>query len=475
VSTFLRVSEVGLSIAIPPGQPAAKALSQPIPSGDTIQFVGLLFAEGVGGVPAFELEDGPSVRLTCRSEQAVPPSTALSLLENSGREIDQEGRSLRANQHVPVMQVSLSHAGRVDGAEELFEPTEEIRGNLPAPESREIPSLHEGDGKGVSINLAGEAGDPRNTLQEAVGPAFSSNQCASKSLPYPKRARAVVLDHQADAVRLPQQDVRLALISSAPKPERRPGAEGVAAGRRHRQWPLYATMIRSHRGQEHNTMETASQGDPPTSRTRPEISEAELRGGGVRLHQKGGWGKADILLLARPEGRAIIKDFGRKSLPVRWYGRWQIRREASIYRRLAGIRGVPAYYGRIGKNAMALEYIEGERISQWRRRELPPTLFTRLWGLIEAIHHRGIVHIDLRKRDNILIDSGGEVHIIDFNAALRFSPGSRPARWLLPILRKVDHFGFLKWKASLAPGLLSPGERDAFRRMTFLRRFWIFK
>jgi len=205
------------------------------------------------------------------------------------------------------------------------------------------------------------------------------------------------------------------------------------------------------------------------------LSERELQGDRVRHLQKGRWGKADILLLETEQGKAVVKDFNGKILPVRWYGRWQIRREASIYRRLAGVSGVPRYFGRIGKNAMAIEFIDGERISHWKRRDLPPALFVRLWELIERIHSRGIVHIDLRKRDNILVNASGEVFIIDFNASFRFSQGSLAGRWLFPALCKIDHFGFLKWKSVLAPGQLSEEERNDFQRMTFLRRFWIFK
>ena len=222
-------------------------------------------------------------------------------------------------------------------------------------------------------------------------------------------------------------------------------------------------------------MERVQPSDSPAPLATLPLTEADLGGGNVRFHQKGKWRKADILLVETGSGKAVVKDFGRKVLPVRWYGRWQIRREASIYRRLSGVPGVPRYYGRIGKNAMAIEFIQGERISQWKRRELPPALFSRLWSLIEEIHSRGVVHIDLRKRDNILISAPGEVFIIDFNASFHFQPGSRSARWLFPALRKIDHFGFLKWKAALAPGQLSEAEKNSFQRMSFLRRFWIFK
>jgi hypothetical protein len=226
---------------------------------------------------------------------------------------------------------------------------------------------------------------------------------------------------------------------------------------------------------ENSTVPEVPQCTPDEARGAPVIRAEDLAEPTAKIFQKGGWGKADILLLDAHGNRAIVKDFGRKILPVRWYGRWQIRREASIYRRLAGIPGVPRYFGRIGKNAMAIQFVEGERISHWKRRELPPALFSRLWDLIAAIHSRGIVHIDLRKRDNILIAPSGEVFIIDFNASFRFEPGSLGERWLLPTLKKIDHFGFLKWKAVLAPGQLSHAEQSAYRRMSRLRRFWIFK
>ena len=100
-------------------------------------------------------------------------------------------------------------------------------------------------------------------------------------------------------------------------------------------------------------------------------------------------------------------------------------------------------------------------------------MFERLDRLVEAIHSRGIVHLDLRKRDNILITSSGQPRIIDFNASLCFQPGSLLGRLLLPLLRRIDTSAVLKWKSRLAPDLLTAKEKRRHRRMSLARRLWI--
>ena len=59
-----------------------------------------------------------------------------------------------------------------------------------------------------------------------------------------------------------------------------------------------------------------------SERKTPEILEADLRNSRAAVFQKGAWRKADILLVEFGGGRAVVKDFGRKIPPVRWYGRW---------------------------------------------------------------------------------------------------------------------------------------------------------
>ena len=101
-------------------------------------------------------------------------------------------------------------------------------------------------------------------------------------------------------------------------------------------------------------------------------------------------------------------------------------------------------------------------------------MFEKLAGLVGRMHARGVYHLDLRKRDNILVTAAGQPCVIDFNASIRLTPGSLAARCLAPILRRVDTGAVLKWKARLAPGLLSESERRRYRRESLLRRLWIF-
>jgi len=120
--------------------------------------------------------------------------------------------------------------------------------------------------------------------------------------------------------------------------------------------------------------------------------------------------------------------------------------------------------------------MHGEPITRWRRR--PPeqiaSLVERLGALVDSIHARGVAHLDLRKRDNILVADDGWPSVIDFNASVCFDPGSIGARLVFPLMRRVDHSALLKWKSFLLPGGLSPAESRRYRRMRLLRRLWIF-
>jgi hypothetical protein len=209
----------------------------------------------------------------------------------------------------------------------------------------------------------------------------------------------------------------------------------------------------------------------------PIISEAHVETHSqVDLVRRGGRGKADIKKVARAQGSLILKDFGDKWWPVRLLGRVQIVREIRALRRLQGLSGIPDCHGPVGRYGVLMERIAGDRITRWcaSHPQERGAMFDRLSRLVDLMHALGVTHLDLRKRDNILITVDGHPSIIDFNASLCFAPRSITARLFFPIFRRIDDAAILKWKARLAPDLLTDQERRRHRRMSLLRRLWIF-
>jgi hypothetical protein len=68
------------------------------------------------------------------------------------------------------------------------------------------------------------------------------------------------------------------------------------------------------------------------------------------------------------------------------------------------------------------------------------------------MHRRGVVHLDLRHRSNVMVGEGGEPILIDFGSAFCCRPGGLAARLLLPLLARLDLLALAKWRSRLAPG-----------------------
>jgi serine/threonine protein kinase len=194
---------------------------------------------------------------------------------------------------------------------------------------------------------------------------------------------------------------------------------------------------------------------------------------GEFLH-RGAWSKADIYL-ARAHGAAfVVKDFAAKSFPIRWLGRLQVSRECRAYAALDGIPGVARFLGRIDAHALALERVDGTPLRKFRKRGGRKELLETLRDILDRIHERGVIHNDLRGKDNTLVRSDGRVVLIDFAGAFRFTPGGTLHRLLFRRLSRVDEAAYLKWKRILDPQSLTPEEEKFLRRFAFFRRFWVF-
>ena len=190
---------------------------------------------------------------------------------------------------------------------------------------------------------------------------------------------------------------------------------------------------------------------------------------------RGRWSKADLWSATLDDGRrVVVKDFAGKPWLGRVLGRFQLRREQRALAVLSGLPGVPALVGRLDDDAFAMERVEGTRLPQCgadaRRRALSE--FERI---LAAAHAAGVVHNDLRGRENVLAaPDGSRVAIIDWGGATFFPAGSWRRRLLFPLARRVDEGGLLKWKEQFAPDLLTEYDRAFLRRFRRWRRLWPF-
>jgi predicted Ser/Thr protein kinase len=202
------------------------------------------------------------------------------------------------------------------------------------------------------------------------------------------------------------------------------------------------------------------------------MKREEFEKGSVHL-TKGNFGKPDLYRV-EVEGRSLmVKDVRKRNFFLRWtLGLWLIQKEWRIYSRLTGIKGIPQPIERIDRFAFAMEFIPGRPLL--RGEALPPSFFSDLGQVLEDLHARGVVHLDLRHKGNILISERGELFLIDFNSSFAFKEKGILRRYLFPLLRWVDYGGLLKLKERISPDLMTSEERSSLKQINRIRKFWIF-
>jgi serine/threonine protein kinase len=164
----------------------------------------------------------------------------------------------------------------------------------------------------------------------------------------------------------------------------------------------------------------------------------------------GGWTKAQVTLACDGERFVVVKDFAAGGASVRrLWGRLLLRRELRAYRALVGHPSVPRVIALLDDWALVLEYRPGTLLSRSLQGKLPADFVQRLREAIELMHERGVAHLDLRHRSNILAGADGRPVLIDFASAICFRPGGLGARLVLPWLARIDRGALAKWEIRL--------------------------
>jgi serine/threonine protein kinase len=204
----------------------------------------------------------------------------------------------------------------------------------------------------------------------------------------------------------------------------------------------------------------------------PEWPRTQLEGCEQQLLSRGSRWKPAVLRVVDADGRVrIVKDCLCVSPLTRWAARYLMGRERRIMRRLEGMKGFPVVQEVVDRNAFTMNEMAGEPLQPETFRLAPRRLADALLEMAAAMNERGVFHLDLRQRQNVLIGKGLKVAIIDFGAAWAPNPMTR---WLFGgLLRQVDRSAALKYLALFAPEHLTRNEAEEVLRGLRKRKLWL--
>ncbi len=203
----------------------------------------------------------------------------------------------------------------------------------------------------------------------------------------------------------------------------------------------------------------------------PPATDDEVERCTTALLGKQGRFRPTVRLLERDGCRWVAKDYRPSWALYRLtVGAWSLRRELEALRRVADVGGVPHVEARPSRWVVVLTHFPGRDVGKTEKARQTPAFFEDLRRIVDALHARGVVHLDLRQRRNVLVQPDGRAAVIDFGASLCVRPGGA----LLRLLARVDDSGVLKYKRRADPGSLSDDERERLARAERRRRFWPF-
>jgi len=142
------------------------------------------------------------------------------------------------------------------------------------------------------------------------------------------------------------------------------------------------------------------------------------------------------IVIKTPHGHGFVKYLHTRML----------RHEAQAYQQLQQFKDIPDCYGLIDNQYLALEFIEGDPIRNKRPID-EEKYFKKLFIMIEQMHEQGVAHMDLKKKDNLMVTHHDEPCIIDFGAAVIRKKGFHPINhFLYRLAIRFDYNAWVKHK-----------------------------
>lgn len=161
----------------------------------------------------------------------------------------------------------------------------------------------------------------------------------------------------------------------------------------------------------------------------------------------------------------VVRDVRSAPLATRWIARRLLAREARALAAADGLDGVPALLD-ASRDTAVRSYLEGQPMQLARPTD--PAYFRAAKRLLRQLHRAGIVHNDLAKEPNWIVDAAGRPGIVDFQLAW-FSP--RPGR-TFRLLAREDLRHLLKHKRTYCAASLTRRESALLATPAWPTRVW---
>ena len=159
-------------------------------------------------------------------------------------------------------------------------------------------------------------------------------------------------------------------------------------------------------------------------------------------------------LIKVPHGKGLARKFHLKML----------RHEYDVYQKLGDFDGAPACHGLIDDQYLVLEYVNGRTIR--KKRPLDEDEFhARLFDYIRAMHAKGVAHMDLKRKDNLLVKADETPCILDFGAAVIKKQGTHFLnQYHYQIAKQFDYNAWIKHKYhDRSPDEISMADRKYYK------------
>lgn len=151
-------------------------------------------------------------------------------------------------------------------------------------------------------------------------------------------------------------------------------------------------------------------------------------------------------LLFEDNGRHIVIKIPHGRGLAKYIHTLMLRHEYRVYQQLSDFDGAPSCYGLVANTYLALEFAEGHPIRNQRPAD-EQSYFKKLFELIQQLHHLGVAHMDLKKKDNLLVTSKDRPCLIDFGVAVIKKPGFHPLNaFLFKLAKRFDYNAWIKHK-----------------------------